>query len=349
MLAPKIKSFGWHIQIFCRLVDLAGHAELLSTLGVPVIVDHFGFPQNRPQMAKSEMALLRRLRQDYGFWFKLSAPYRIAPTPPAYEVSGFVDALLDEAWPDDLLVATPALIEARGAINALSGVWWRWFSGRWRQAKATVALLFRGELPDDPPGWVAAITAVLDTRTRIRELSALAPIAASLYRTRWADRHPDARPLRASFDWLAQAHQNITDGVWPASMRARLGTAWNRDAISTAVAATVNADADRVDALLEKNAGPVEILNVGVNGWGPFHEIAWVEKFGHCNADLAIITLPYADLFRPLTPLSSKPYLTSKPTFALQEVAHHLMWRARNTAIGKPDPLVCGGPEIWDV
>lgn len=96
MLAPKIKSFGWHIQIFCRLVDLAGHAELLSTLGVPVIVDHFGFPQNRPQMAKSEMALLRRLRQDYGFWFKLSAPYRIAPTPPAYEVSGFVDALLDE-------------------------------------------------------------------------------------------------------------------------------------------------------------------------------------------------------------------------------------------------------------
>ncbi|MGK0361023.1 MAG: hypothetical protein ACI9U2_003341 [Bradymonadia bacterium] len=96
--------------------------------------------------------------------------------------------------------------------------------------------------------------------------------------------------------------------------------------------------ASRVDALLEKDAGPVEILNMGVNGWGAFHQIAWVEQFGHYNADLAIITLPYADLFRPLTSLASKPYLTSKPMFALQEVAHHLMWRTRNTAIGKPDP-----------
>lgn len=95
--------------------------------------------------------------------------------------------------------------------------------------------------------------------------------------------------------------------------------------------------ASRVDTLLEKDAGPVEILNMGVNGWGPFHEIAWVEQFGHYDADLVIITLPYADVFRPMTPLTSKPYLTSKPTFALQEVAHHLMWRARNTAIGKPD------------
>lgn len=94
--------------------------------------------------------------------------------------------------------------------------------------------------------------------------------------------------------------------------------------------------ASRVDALLEKDAGPVEILNMGVNGWGPFHEIAWVEQFGHFNADLAIITLPYADIFRAKTSLSSKPYLTQTPTFALQEVAHHLMWRARNTAIGKP-------------
>ncbi len=95
-LAPKIKPLGWHFQLFCRLADLAEHADFLSALGVPVVVDHFGFPQNTPQTAKSEMVLLRRLRQDYGFWFKLSAPYRITPMPPAYEVSGFVDALCDD-------------------------------------------------------------------------------------------------------------------------------------------------------------------------------------------------------------------------------------------------------------
>lgn len=95
--------------------------------------------------------------------------------------------------------------------------------------------------------------------------------------------------------------------------------------------------ANRLDALLEAEGRTVEVLNMGVNGWGPFHETAWVEQFGTYDADLAIITLPYADVFRPLTPLTTKPYLTEAPTFALTEVAHHLMWRARQTAIGKPE------------
>lgn len=94
--------------------------------------------------------------------------------------------------------------------------------------------------------------------------------------------------------------------------------------------------ANRLSALLSTPERPVEVLNMGVNGWGPQHETAWVKRFGHFDADLAIITLPYGDVFRPLTGLTTKPYLTQAPTFALQEVAHHLMWRLRSTAVGKP-------------
>lgn len=94
--------------------------------------------------------------------------------------------------------------------------------------------------------------------------------------------------------------------------------------------------ANRLGALLSTPERAVEVLNMGVNGWGPFHETAWVERFGHFDADLVIVTLPYADIFRPLTGLTTKPYLTQTPTFALQEVAHHLMWRLRNKAVGKP-------------
>lgn len=94
--------------------------------------------------------------------------------------------------------------------------------------------------------------------------------------------------------------------------------------------------ANRLDALLEAEGRAVEVLNMGVNGWGPYHQAAWLERFGTFDADLVIFIVPYGDIFRPLTGLTTKPYLTERPALALVEVAHHLMWRARQAAVGKP-------------
>jgi hypothetical protein len=104
---------------------------------------------------------------------------------------------------------------------------------------------------------------------------------------------------------------------------------------------------DTYARLLEANLAtqarqPVQVLAMGVNGWGPFHELAFVEQYGTFGADVAVITLPYADIFRPLTPLSATPYLplANPPRLALTEVLYHLSWRWRTGMAGAPpEPL----------
>ena len=81
----------------------------------------------------------------------------------------------------------------------------------------------------------------------------------------------------------------------------------------------------------------VQILNVGVNGWGPEHKLGYLETYGHFDADLAVVALPYADLMRPISYLSMTPFYPAKhpPMFALQEVIYHLSWRWRGQLIGR--------------
>ncbi|MCB9549906.1 MAG: hypothetical protein H6706_29210 [Myxococcales bacterium] len=91
---------------------------------------------------------------------------------------------------------------------------------------------------------------------------------------------------------------------------------------------------------LRERAGgrPVEVLNAGVNGWGPYNELAYIQVFGDFDCDLALLALPYGDVYRPLTGLVTKPFpsATHPPRLALEEVGLHLLWRVRSAAVGKP-------------
>jgi hypothetical protein len=82
-------------------------------------------------------------------------------------------------------------------------------------------------------------------------------------------------------------------------------------------------------------AGHVEVWNMGVNGWGPFHELGYVERFGVFDADLAIVCLPITDIYRPLYYLMMQPFceVNHPPRFAWEEVASTLIWRYRNQRI----------------
>lgn len=96
--------------------------------------------------------------------------------------------------------------------------------------------------------------------------------------------------------------------------------------------------ATRLGATLAERTGGAapEVLCAGVNGWGPFHKLGYIEKYGAFGADIAIICLPYGDIYRPWSGLEGKPYLpdTSPPSLALEEVAYHLLWRIQASAIG---------------
>jgi hypothetical protein len=85
--------------------------------------------------------------------------------------------------------------------------------------------------------------------------------------------------------------------------------------------------------------GKIEVLNMGVNGWGPYHERGYVSKFGTFGADLAIICGPTDDLNRSHYGLMSVPFFSvdKPPVLALEEVFMHLTWQYRRdrTALSK--------------
>jgi hypothetical protein len=86
--------------------------------------------------------------------------------------------------------------------------------------------------------------------------------------------------------------------------------------------------------------GKIEVLAMGCNGWGPFHERGFVRKYPDAfHADLTMIQMPIDDVVRPLYGLMNVPFFSDKapPRIALEEVANHLMWRYRFDRVGIDD------------
>jgi hypothetical protein len=93
-----------------------------------------------------------------------------------------------------------------------------------------------------------------------------------------------------------------------------------------------------LESKLNKAAGSAkfQVMNMGVNGWGPFHERAFVQKFGTFEADVAIICGPIYNCYRPLYGLESLPFFPARhpPRLALEHVAYTLLWQYRHRVMG---------------
>lgn len=97
-------------------------------------------------------------------------------------------------------------------------------------------------------------------------------------------------------------------------------------------------------SLLEKKlntaaGAPVfEVLNMGVNAWGPFHELAFVKKFGVFDADVAVICGPVYNCYRPLYGLERPEFHSAEhpPKFALEQVLYQLFLQYRSKQLGPP-------------
>ena len=99
--------------------------------------------------------------------------------------------------------------------------------------------------------------------------------------------------------------------------------------------------ASRLEELLNQNPRRlpgqprrVEVLCMGVNGWGPQHELAYVQEFGLFQADLVMVMGPPADAYRPLFGLQQFPFFAEghRPHLAWQEFWHHLSWEYQQLA-----------------
>jgi lysophospholipase L1-like esterase len=88
-----------------------------------------------------------------------------------------------------------------------------------------------------------------------------------------------------------------------------------------------------------------EVLNLGVNAWGPMHERAFLGKFGTFDSDVVVICGPTADTYRPRYGLERLPFspVTHPPSCAIEHVAYELAWRFRERTLG-PAPWGFPGP-----
>ena len=72
----------------------------------------------------------------------------------------------------------------------------------------------------------------------------------------------------------------------------------------------------------------VEVLGMGVNGWGPQHELAYAKEFGLFHADLVMVMGPPNDAYRPRYGIAQMPFFVEghRPQLAWQEFGQHLLW-----------------------
>jgi len=70
----------------------------------------------------------------------------------------------------------------------------------------------------------------------------------------------------------------------------------------------------------------VEVLPMGVNGWGPQHALGYVKRFGTFEADLGIIAMSLANSDRPLTLIDGTRYPVRKPRLAWETVIAKIAW-----------------------
>lgn len=81
MIAPM----GWHVQLFCLAARIAELQGRLSTLKVPLMVDHAGMPDPAAGLNQPGFAALLELVRQGNTWVKLSAPERSSREDRGYD------------------------------------------------------------------------------------------------------------------------------------------------------------------------------------------------------------------------------------------------------------------------
>ena len=105
-LAPLMAELGWHLQLWIDVKDLPDTIPVLTSLGLPVVIDHMGRTDARAGTATEGFQSLLRAVGDGWCWAKLSGAHRLSMQAPDYaDVRPFHDALL-RANPDRLMWGT---------------------------------------------------------------------------------------------------------------------------------------------------------------------------------------------------------------------------------------------------
>lgn len=104
-LAPRLAERGMHLQMLINAhKHMAEIAEAVRALPVPVVFDHFGWPDMAAGVQEPGFQTLRALVAEGAAWVKLSGVYRLSDAP--YEAADAAVAALAEANPERCLWGT---------------------------------------------------------------------------------------------------------------------------------------------------------------------------------------------------------------------------------------------------
>jgi len=84
LLAKRIATFGWHVQVVAGAERIVAHADILSNLPVPVVFDHMGQIPG-PGVSHPAFGIIAKLLERGKAWVKLSGAYTFSKVgPPTY-------------------------------------------------------------------------------------------------------------------------------------------------------------------------------------------------------------------------------------------------------------------------
>ncbi len=127
--ARTAATMGWHVQVYTHLGVLQQVADTIASLGVVVVVDHFGLAHASAGVEQAGFGSLLDLVKSGAVYVKLSAPYRIVENASGRDgdaiVRAFIDCRLDRMlwgtdWPHTHL--PPGVPRVRNTIEPLMPV-----------------------------------------------------------------------------------------------------------------------------------------------------------------------------------------------------------------------------------
>lgn len=104
--AARMKSRGWHIQIYANLAVIAGIRELVQESPVPVVFDHFGGAKASLGVSQPGFAELLELVRGGKAYVKISGAYRASEKGPEYADAAPLAQALIGANPERIVWGT---------------------------------------------------------------------------------------------------------------------------------------------------------------------------------------------------------------------------------------------------
>jgi predicted TIM-barrel fold metal-dependent hydrolase len=121
--AETVAPLHWHVQIYTNLAMIDALRDVIPTLPVPVVFDHFGRLEARKGLQQPGLPTLLDLMKSGKVYVLLSAPYRISELEGYSDAKTYVEAMVS-ANPERVLWGSdwPHTIPAPGQKRTREGI-----------------------------------------------------------------------------------------------------------------------------------------------------------------------------------------------------------------------------------